>query len=365
MEFTFNRLFGFVPAVLKIMCVSMLVVSISKYLKYYESKIYKILRWILYLWFLLYLAYVLDYFNITKTEDFEILDTFSIAMAIITPLCVIVVYSVAKHWLAERLPFDIYYIAMTLYLVVGVVWSVLFPEEIHYLYFVYWFFLVAVFNLLAYTLSKGVISRKDEHLWKRVFTILVIVSFTVFVAILEVIIPTSAIEKEFAFEAWWFGLGGLIFFGFLSIIYFKSPYKSVLVLFMLGSESLIFVDIEDFLAIFGTALGINIFLLIVFITALLLYFYTTRAKSIGIALLIAIAFSVAFILFVAINNEDFIENWAIGISFATIFIILYIAPPGKLFTVIKKVHLSLILFFLSLFLLDFADFVLMLRVLYI
>ena len=63
-EFLFNRTFGFVPATLKIMCISMLVVSISHYLKYYESKLYMVFRWILYGWFLIYLAYVLGYFNL-------------------------------------------------------------------------------------------------------------------------------------------------------------------------------------------------------------------------------------------------------------------------------------------------------------
>jgi hypothetical protein len=275
------------------------------------------------------------------------------------------VYQIGKKRLAERLPFDVYYFAMGLYLLVGIVWNLFYPEEIHYVYYVYWFFLVAVFNYLAYVLSKGVLNRADPQLWKRVFTVILIVSFTVFVAILKLIIPPSEIEKGLAIEAWWFGLGGLLIFGFLSIIYFHSSYKKYLIFLMLGCESLLFVDIEDFLALFKTPLGVNLFLLILFIVALILYFYTNRAKAVGIALLIAIAFSTAFIVFVALNNEKYIENWAIGLSFATIFTILYLVPPGKLWTIIKKVHLSWIILFLSLFLIDFQDFVWMLRSLYI
>ena len=299
------------------------------------------------------------------TEDYEVIDWISIVMSIITPLCILIVYQMGKKRLAERLSFDIYYFAMGLYLLVGIFWNIFYPEEIHYVYYVYWFFLVVIFNYLAYILSKGVLNRADPQLWKRVLTVILIVSFTVFVAILKLIIPPSEIEKGLAIEAWWFGLGGLLIFGFLSIIYFHSSYKKYLIFLMLGSESLIFVDIEDFLAIFGTPLGVNLFLLILFIVALILYFYTNRAKAVGIALLIAIAFSTAFIVFVALNDETYIENWAIGLSFAIIFIILYLVPPGKLWTIIKKVHLSWIILFLSLFLIDFMDFVWMLRSLYI
>ncbi|MFX1479401.1 MAG: hypothetical protein ACFFCI_14810 [Promethearchaeota archaeon] len=364
-EFIFNRLFVFVPITLKIMCVSMLVVSISRYLKYYESKFYQVLRWALYGWFLIYLTYVLGYFNMTETEELELLDYFSIGIAIATPLCVLIVYQIGKKWLAQKLPFDIYYVAMAIYLIIGIVWNLLYPEEIHFLYFVYWFFLFTIFNYLAYLLSKGVLSRNDEKLWNRVFIVILIVSFTVFIAIMMLIIPPSEIEKDFAIEIWWFGLIGIGVFGTLSIIYFQTPYKRYLVLLMLGAESLLFLDIEDFLAIFITDIGIIIFLLITFIIALYLYFSTNRAKAIGIALFIAVVFSVAFILFVAINDEGYFENWAIGISFASFFIILYLVPPGKLWTIIKPIHLSLIIFFLSLFLIDFADFVLMLRSLYI
>ncbi|MFX0132034.1 MAG: hypothetical protein ACFFDN_00180 [Candidatus Hodarchaeota archaeon] len=365
MEFIFNRFFVFVPRTLKIMCVSMLVVSISKYLKYYESKLYQILRWFLYGWFLIYLAYVLGYFNMTETEELEILEWVSIGIAIITPLCVLIVYQIGKKWLSQRLPFDVYYIAMIIYLIIGIVWNVLYPEQIHFMYYVYWFFLFAVFNYLVYRLSRGILNRNDDQLWKRIFILILIISFTVFVAIMTIIVPPSEIEKDLAIEVWWFGLLGIGIFGVLSILFFQTPYKNYLILLMLGSESLLFIDIEDFLKIFRTDLGIMLYLLIVFIVALILYFYTKRAKAIGIALLIAIAFSVAFVFFVAINDETYFENWAIGLSFACLFIIFYLVPPGKLWTIVKPIHLSLIIFFLSLFLIDFADFVLMLRQLYI
>ena len=98
------------------------------------------------------------------------------------------------------------------------------------------------------------------------------------------------------------------------------------------------------------------FLLVTIFIALILYLYTQRAKAVGIALFIAILFSVAFMLLVAINDERIFENWMVGLSFALIFIILYIIPPGKLWTIIKRDHLTLIIYLLSLFLLDIYDF---------
>lgn len=362
-EFAFNWLFGFVPDILKIMCVSMLVVSIGKYLKFYERKTYEVIKWILYIWFLLYLAYVLDYFNLTG--DWEGLDWLSIILSIIAPFGLFIAWTCLKSYLKNKLPFDVYYLAMLIYYVIGVIWWVLRPEQINLsFYTVYVFFLAIIGNYLVSHLYKGIIPQMDAKMWRRVLIVLKIIGFTVFVAILKIIVLSFEPEENLQIEAWWFGLGGIALFGILSILYFQTIYRKYFVLLMLGSESLLFVDIHDFLAIFITPLGVILFMIITLCGALVLYFYTKRAKAIGIALLIAVIFSVAFLLFVAINNEKAIENWAVGISFATLFIILYLLPPGKLWIVIKRVHLTLILFFMSLFLLDFTDYLIAIKTIY-
>jgi len=364
MEFTFNWAFGFVSDILKVICVSMLVISIAKYLGFYERKTYLILKILLYIWFLIYLAYVLEYFKLSGKYDR--IDWISICFSALAPLCMLFVWVFCKKWLAKRLPFDVYYIIMTIYLAIGIWWSVFKPDDIDFsVYFVYWLFLTVIGNYFFSLACKGVISKKDDKFWKRVFVVLKIIAFTLLVAVLKIIVFLLKPEENLRVQAWWFGLGGIVLFGVLSILFYShKPYSKLFVLLMLGSESLLFVDIRDFFLIFVTPLGVLIFMAITFCIALLLYFYTERAKSVGIALFIAVAFSVAFLLFVAINDERLIENWAVGISFAVLFIILYLLPPGKLWMMIKRFHLMWIIFFISLFLLDLGDYLIMVNRIY-
>ena len=362
-EFLFNKGFGFVPDILKIMCVSMLVVSLGKYLNFYERKTYMVIKWIIYIWFVLYLAYVLEYFNFSK--EYTTFDCMSIGFSIGIPLCVFVVWHIGKNWLAKRIPFDIYYIAMAIYGIIGMVWFSMKPEEININLFVfYWGLLTIILTYLFSFLSKGVLSMKDAKFWHRIFNVLKIIGFVILVSIVSLLVFSLEPEETMSLEIWWFGVGGIILFAGLSIYYFQTKMKKFFILLMVGSESLLFVDIMDFLLIFITPLGVILFLFVTFFIALILYLYTQRAKAVGIALFIAILFSVAFMLLVAINDERIFENWMVGLSFALIFIILYIIPPGKLWTIIKRVHLTLIIFFLSLFLLDIYDFLMTLNTIY-
>ena len=58
-----------------------------------------------------------------------------------------------------------------------------------------------------------------------------------------------------------------------------------------------------------------------------------------------------------LNNEIIIENWAIGLIGISISSILYIAPPYLNFLLrLKKIHFFFIGFFLSWFLADLNDF---------
>lgn len=364
MEFMFNWSFGFVTDILKIICVSMLVMSIAKYLGFYERKTYLILKILLYIWFLIYLAYVLEYFNFSK--EYDRIDWYSLGISVFAPLCVLFVWVFCKKWLSKRLPFDIYYIAMAVYLAIGLWWAIFKPDSIDFsVYFVYWLFLTIIGNYFFSLACKGVISKKDDKFWKRVFIVLKIIGFTLLVAILKIIVFSLKPEENLRVEAWWFGLGGIVLFGVLSILYYShKPYRKFFILFMLGSESLLFVDLADFLAIFISPLGVIIFMILLLCVALILYFYTEKAKAVGLALFIAIAFSTAFLLFVTINDERLIENWAVGLSFAILFIILYLLPPGKLWIMIKRFHLMWIIFFMSLFLLDLGDYLMMVNTIY-
>lgn len=356
-ELYFDKLFAFAPDVLKLMCVSMLVATIGKNLNFYEQKIYMILKGLLLVWFLLYLAYIFDY--LAFTEESNTLDWFSLGLSIIAPICVLIVWTIAKSWLKQKLPIELYYIAMIFYFLIGVWWAIFKADLIIFDLFLLYEGLLLISVYICSKISKGVLSAKDDDFWKRVLMVLKIIGFGVLVAIIELIVlPLDPENRLFPFhvEIWAIGLGGIVLFGLLSIYYFHKDFQKFFILLMLGSESLLFVDIEDFLMFFETSLGIFLFMLIIFTLALILYVYTKRAKAVGISLLIALFFSICFVLLTTLNDEIFIENWILGLWFTIVFIVLYLLPPGKLWTIIKKVHLMMILFWLSVFLFDFNDF---------
>lgn len=353
----FSWFFGFAPDVLKIMCVSMLIVTIGKNLKFYERKTYHVIKGLLYIWFLLYLAYVLEYFDISK--EYDSLDWISLGISIIAPLCMLILWSIGKRWLNNALPFDVYYIGMTIYGLIGLWWAIFKPDMIVTEFFFFYEGLLLISVYICSKLCGGVMSIKDENFWKRVLTILKIIGFSILIGFLELIIlPLDPENRLFPvhIEIWTVGLCGIGLFGILSIFYYQTEYKKYFVLLMLGSLSLLFVDIEDFLGIFSTGTGIIVFILILFILAMILYLYTKRAKEIGISLLISLIFSISYVLIINLNNEKLVENWMLGLWFSIIFIILYLLPPGKLWTIIKRVHFLMILFWISLFLFDINDF---------
>jgi len=60
------------------------------------------------------------------------------------------------------------------------------------------------------------------------------------------------------------------------------------------------------------------------------------------------------------NNEALLQNYEIGLIGLSVFAILYIVPSRNLFLRLKKVHFFFIGFFLSWFLSDFTDFLIVL-----
>lgn len=350
----FTFIFGFASEVLKMLCVSMLVITIGKILGFYERKVYYIIQLLVYLWFLLYIIYVSESLAGTEAE-LDFFEWVSLILSFLAPLCIFVVIFLLKNYCRKHLPIDLYYIVMIIYALVVFLWFFFKPTYVNFTMFALYWSLLLLLVYVSSQVCKGIISVMDDKFWERIVMVLKIMGLIVIFTIVKLfIIP---LNPETILENWHIGLIGVCLFSGLSVFFFETIYKKYFVALALGSQALIFADIGDFVGVLTTALGLILFLIISFLVLVLIFFLYERAKVIAMAFLLSIMFSVSFLFIIVLNDEKLIENWAIGLSFGIFFVILYLLPNGKFFVLAKRLHFLMIIFWFSIFIIDFTDFI--------
>ena len=355
----FIWMFGFAPDVLKMICASMLILTIGKILDMYERKVYHVIKFALYIWFLFYTLYCLDF--ITEIKNYDALDWGSILFGIFAPLCLIVVGYFLKSKFKSIFHFDFYYILMTFYLIIGVLWVAYRPEQINFsMYCFFWSVLLLLVYLFSY-ITKGVLSTvsgdEKASLWHRTKILSKILVFTIVYWVVWDWLVGMNPETNGYPENWLIGIVGLIPSSLFTMMYYNDKRKHIFVFLLFFFLSFLIVDTRDFIIFIGTLTGFILFVISLACCCLLLIVYKKRAEYVGMAILFTIVDCAIFAFFFALNNEKIVENWVLGLLFTILFCVLYLLPAGKFWLLIKKFHLFMIMFWLSWFLIDLTDFI--------
>lgn len=355
-DLIFAWIFGFVPPMLKTLCVSMLILTIGKILGFYERKTYAIVKLMLYGWFFLYTLYTLDF--LTDMGSYDPLDWSSLLFGILAPLCLIIVGIIIKNRFKEMFKFDLYYLLMVLYLILGGFWYVLRPKQINFsLYAFYWAVLLGNVYLFS-QINKGVLSMGSSekyNFWKNLKVVSKIILIIVIYHIVFVfVIP---LNPETLIQNWTIGIIGVISFSLLSMMFYYHRQKYILIWGIFFSLTWLLIDAKDFILFLVTPAGIIILLISFTCIMLLILYYQEKTLYLGEALIITIVYCIIFCFLFRLNDETIVENWALGLFFTFIFVILYLLPPGKLWLIIKRFHVFMIAFWLCWFLADYQDFI--------
>ena len=168
----FNWLNGYAPVSLRILCVSMLIMSLGKILSFYEEerKTYLFIKIFLYLWFTGYWLFTQDIF--TALTDFSLLDWSAVVMGIVAPFCLLIVGYWLRNIRIGGIKIINFWVIMILYLILGLVWFFIQPETIVFsFYFIFWFGYVIFIYEFSHA-KRGLAKRDDINAAKNLRRIL-------------------------------------------------------------------------------------------------------------------------------------------------------------------------------------------------
>jgi len=353
----FVWLFGFAPSVLKMICASMLILTLGKILDMYERKTYHIIKFALYIWFLLYTLYCLEF--ITAISEYDALDWSSILFGIFAPLCLIIVGYFLKNKFKVYFHFDFYYILMIFYFIIGCLWYAYRPEQINFSMYVFFWSLLLLLVYLFSHITKGILNVSGDErtsLWRRLKIISKVIFFTIIYTVVQDWLVALNPEKEGYPENWVIGIVGLVPSCLLTLMYYEGYKKHIFVFLIFFFFSWLMYDARDFVLFISTLVGFILFLISLAFCLALLVLYKKRAETIGLAFLFTFVYCGIFAILFSLNNEKIVQNWVLGLFFTILFCVLYLLPAGKFWLIIKKFHLFMILFWLSWFLIDLTDF---------
>jgi len=354
---SFVWLFGFAPIFLKMICASMLILTLGKILDMYERKTYHIIKFALYIWFLFYTLYCLEFIN--TINEYDALDWSSILFGIFAPLCLIIVGYFLKSKFKAYFHFDFYYILMIFYFIIGCLWYSYRSDQINFsMYIFFWSLLLLLVYLFSH-ITKGILNVSGDErtsLWKRCKIISKVIFFTIIYTVVQDWLVALNPEKGGYPENWVIGIVGLVPSCLLTLMYYEGYKKHIFVFLIFFFFSWLMYDARDFVLFISTLVGFILFLISLAFCLALLILYKKRAETIGLAFLFTIVYCGIFAILFALNNEKIVQNWVLGLFFTILFCVLYLLPAGKFWLIIKKFHLFMILFWLSWFLIDLTDF---------
>lgn len=149
-----QALFFFVSGLLILFSLSLLIITISIYLRYKEKIQYLILRILLFFYLILTSIYQLEGMdNVFKASDPNFIEIITLILGVIAPICIIIVgrfllrLKIVGHKIFNN------YVLWVVYFIVVTFWEIRYPNDIYY-GFVMVYILINIV-LLHYCLAKG------------------------------------------------------------------------------------------------------------------------------------------------------------------------------------------------------------------
>ncbi len=147
----FSIIFFFASSYLRTLTVSViLILTLGKILDLMKRKSYKVLKWIIYIWFFGYSMYSLGIF--TNLTQLDTLDWATFAFSVLAPLSMLIVGKQLGSMKIKGHKIFIYYVLMILYLLIAILWYTYYPEQVIFtVLFIYWcitLFFVSIINYM-------------------------------------------------------------------------------------------------------------------------------------------------------------------------------------------------------------------------
>ena len=152
-DVVFSIVFFFASSYLRTLTISViLILTLGKLLDLMKRKSYKVLKWIIYIWFFGYSMHSLGIFS--NLAELDALDWSTFAFSVLAPLSMLIVGKQLGSMKIKGHKIFIYYVIMILYLLVAILWYTYYPEDVIFtVLFIYW--CIALFTVTIVNYLKG------------------------------------------------------------------------------------------------------------------------------------------------------------------------------------------------------------------
>lgn len=128
LDLVFAIIFFFVPSFLRMFSISMLILSIGKILDATGVKAIKIVKWLLYIGFMLYSAWSLVVLQ--NVAELNLLDINTILFGVIAPICMMLIGRQLSQIEYKGHKIFGYYVLWLIYFIFTLIWFLIFPEQV-------------------------------------------------------------------------------------------------------------------------------------------------------------------------------------------------------------------------------------------